>query len=61
MSAEERGQSFVSEMRIEAEKSGRKPDYKASAPELLRLCREFYEDPENEKAFREWKEEQKGA
>ena len=61
MSARERGQSFVSGMRIEAAKSRTKPDYKTSAPELLRLCREFYEDPENEKAFREWKAEQKGA
>ena len=31
-----------------------KPKYSATAAELLERCREFYQDPENEKAFREW-------
>ena len=32
-----------------------KPNYQKKAAELLKRCREFYQDPENEKAFQEWK------
>ncbi|MBR2854476.1 MAG: hypothetical protein IKE81_09150 [Clostridia bacterium] len=51
------------ETRISAERAETKPKYTATARELLERCREFYEDEENEKAFREWKAEQakKGA
>ena len=45
--------------RISAERAVTKPRYTATARELLERCRGFYEDPENEKAFREWKEKQK--
>ena len=38
----------ISEVRTE-------PKYKASAAELLRRCREFYEDPENEREYEEWR------
>ena len=31
-----------------------KPKYKKTAAALLARCREFYQDPENERAFREW-------
>ena len=41
-------------VRISAEKAKAKPKYGARAAELLGACRKFYEDPENEKAFREW-------
>lgn len=43
--------------------SGKKPDFRKTAAELLRLCREFYQNPENERAFQEWKREreEKGA
>ena len=46
-----------------AEQAQTKPKYGTLAAELLERCRAFYEDPENEKAFREWKEtrEKKGA
>ena len=46
-----------------AERAQTKPKYGTLAAELLAGCREFYKDPENEKAFREWKErkEKKGA
>ena len=46
-----------------AEQARTKPKYGTLAAELLERCRAFYEDPENEKAFREWKEtrEKKGA
>ena len=35
-----------------------KPKYRKTAAELLERCREFYLDPENERAFQEWKKEQ---
>ena len=42
------------EMRITERPSGKKADARKMAPELLEWCREFYQDPENERAFREW-------
>ena len=42
-------------MRISAERVKEKPKYGALAAELLERCRAFYEDPENEEAFLEWK------
>lgn len=45
--------------RISAERVKEKPKYTAAARELLDRCRGFYEDPENERAFREWKEQKK--
>ena len=48
--------------RISAERAVTKPKHAATARELLERCRQFYGDPENEKAFLEWKEQkQKGA
>lgn len=48
-------------MEIRTEVSATEPNYRKTAAELLKRCREFYEDPENEKAFQEWKEQQKKA
>lgn len=45
--------------RISAERVKEKPKYTAAARALLDRCRGFYEDPENERAFREWKEQKK--
>ena len=47
------------ELTITATDSGKKPDYLKTAAELLKRCREFYQNPENERAFQEWK--QKGS
>lgn len=44
-------------MRIEAYRSGEQPDYMQLARRLLPKIRAFYQDPENEKAFQEWKAE----
>ena len=38
----------------------KKPDYSKTAGMLLTACRNFYGKPENEKAFREWKEQRSG-
>ena len=45
----------MSEMMIAVKSCEEKPNYKKTAAELLQRCREFYQDPENEKAFQEWK------
>lgn len=50
----------MSEMRITARSSGQAPKYDKAASALLELCREFYQDPENVKAFEEWKAERSG-
>ena len=47
------------ETKICAERAETKPKYETTARELLDRCRGFYEDPENEEAFREWKEQKK--
>ena len=44
----------MTEMRITAVSSGKAPDYSRTAGLLLTACREFFKDPENEKAYREW-------
>ena len=41
--------------------SKEKPKYGKTAAELLKKAREFYQDPENEKAFQEWMAERKGG
>ena len=45
----------MTEMTITARASGRKPDYKKTAAALLERCRAFYQDPENEREYQEWK------
>lgn len=37
------------------------PNYGNYASILLESCRKFYEDPENERAFQEWRKEQEEA
>ena len=41
--------------RISVERAASPPKYDTAAAELLARCREFYQDPENERAFLEWK------
>ena len=43
------------EMRITARASGKQPEYQKTAAALLERCRAFYQDPENERAYQEWK------
>ena len=49
----------MSEMTISAERATTRPKYDLMASAVLERCREFYQDPENEKAFQEWKEQKK--
>ena len=42
---------------IRVTKAETDPDYTKTAQALLERCREFYRNPENEKAFREWMKE----
>ena len=55
MNANRKGQDAVSEMRITVSRAEEKPNMQKTAAALLERCREFYLDPENEKAFLEWK------
>ena len=50
----------MTDLRIMARASGKKPDYKKTAAALLERCRAFYQDPENEKAYQEWKARRSG-
>ena len=43
------------ELTITARASGKKPNYKKTAAALLERCRAFYQDPENEREYQEWK------
>ena len=45
----------MSELTITARTAAEKPKYRKTAAELLQRCREFYRNPENERAFLEWK------
>ena len=45
---------IVQGMPVTAETAETAPRYEAGAAALLKRCREFYEDPENERAFQEW-------
>lgn len=47
------------ETTVSAVRAKTKPKYELGAVGLLERCRAFYEDEENEKAFRAWKEAQK--
>lgn len=46
-------------MRIEAYRSAEKPDLMILARYLLPMAREFYQNPENDRKFQEWKERRK--
>lgn len=55
MNAHGKEDGGVSETRITVSQAKDKPKYQKTAAELLERCREFYQNPENEKAFQEWK------
>lgn len=50
----------MTELRITERSSGKKPNYKKTAAALLERCRAFYQDPENEKEYQEWKARRSG-
>lgn len=45
----------MTELAITARTAKETPKYKKTAAALLNRCREFYQDPENERAYQEWK------
>ena len=61
MNAHGREGDGMSEIPIRTEVSETQPKYKATAAALLERCREFYQNPENEKAFQEWMATRKKA
>ena len=50
----------MTELQITARAVKDKPNYKKTAAALLARCREFYQDPENERAYQEWKARKEG-
>ena len=50
----------MNELRITVTAVKDKPKYKKTAAALLERCREFYQDPENERAYQEWKARKEG-
>ena len=46
---------MTTEIRISARTAEGKPKYKKTAAALLGRGRLFYQDPENERAYQEWK------
>ena len=50
----------INGMVVTVRDSGKRPNFKKTAPMLLKLCREFYQDPENERAYQEWKAGKEG-
>lgn len=51
----------MSETTITATRVMKDPPYEKTAATLLEACRTFYRNPENEKAYREWKEEKRNV
>ena len=47
----------MTELTITARMCKEKPNYRKTAAALLERCREFYQNPENERAYQEWKAE----
>lgn len=45
----------MSETTISATRATTAPQYEKTAATLLEACRTFYRNPENEKAYQEWK------
>ena len=50
----------MTEMAITARTAKEKPNYRKTAAALLEACRLFYQNPENERAYQEWKQKRSG-
>ena len=50
----------MTDMRITARTANEQPKYRKTAAALLEACRLFYQDPENERAYQEWKARKEG-
>ena len=61
MSADRKGEKNMSATVVTVSKATTAPKYAKTAAGLLEAARTFYQDPENEKAFREWKKTKKGG
>ena len=60
MIAHWKGGNGMTELAITARAAKEPPQYKKTAAALLSRCREFYQNPENERAFQEWKAGKEG-
>ena len=60
-SADRREEKNMSATAITVSKAMTAPRYEITAAGLLEAARMFYQNPENEKAFQEWKKTKKGG
>ena len=60
MSADRKEDDFMNGITITVTKATTVPQYGRMAAGLLAAARNFYQDPENERAFLEWKKERSG-
>ena len=56
-----RGRGNEKALQIEAVMARTEPDYRSAAVMLLPMIHRFYQDPENEKEFQEWKKAREAA
>ena len=61
MNADRREERHMNGMAITVSKATTAPKYSTMAAGLLEAARMFYQHPENEKAFQEWKKMRKGG
>lgn len=60
MNAQGRGREYVNEMPVILETSNSRPEYRKTSGMLLTALRAFYNKPENEEAYQEWKARKEG-
>ena len=60
MSADRKEDDFMNGITITVTKATTVPQYGRTAAGLLAAARNFYQDPENEKAYLEWKARKEG-
>ena len=60
MSADRKEDDFMNGITISATRVMTAPQYEKTAAGLLEAARNFYQDPENEKAYLEWKARKEG-
>lgn len=44
----------MKEMRLTVSTAEKEPEFKKTAGMLLTLCRDYFQNPENEKEYQEW-------
>lgn len=51
----------MAELPVECRMSATRPDYRPAAPRLAEEIRKWFEDPEHEREYQEWKKAKESA